>query len=216
MSLRGVHQTADLEVDFEPIGLGQAEAQFFRLLAHLVVIDGKAAAQDDVVEAVKCGAAEAEALGEGGEGGRGGEGGDTKNEVELRVDVALQADFASVGSDRLVGQIEIAAAGDFVGEKFAAGHVQALEAAFIQAAIENFVGVALDIEGGIFQEGEIDHVLRVFQVDQDGHAFASLGFKNGGEQAIQAEGREAFVDGVHMVFRFRIVKLWFDYGALLL
>ena len=123
----------DLEIDLEPVGLGQAEAQLLGLLAHLVVIDGESAAQNDLVQAVQRRAAEAVLLGEGGQRRGGGVGGDAEDDVVLRIDVLLQADFAAFGRDGAVGQIEIAAAGDFVGEEIAAGQFEFLESALLQA-----------------------------------------------------------------------------------
>ena len=142
-------------------------------------------------------AAEVVLFGEGGEGRGGRVGRDAEDEVVIRVDILFQAETSAVGREGLVGQVEIAAAGDLVGEEIAAGEVQFLEGAVLKAAVEDLVGMALDGEGGVFEEGEIGDVEGVLEVDEDGNAFSALGLEDGGQQAGQAEGGEASGGGVH-------------------
>lgn len=189
----GLWQTLDGEVDFEGLGAGQGETQLFGLAADLVVVHGQAGAEDDVVEAMEGGTAEPELFGVGGEWGGGGEGGDAEEDIEARVDVGGEGQTLAGGGIAVVGEVEVAAAGDGVGEQIAADQTELLEHALTQALVEDVVGVALDLEGWVGEEGEIAYVLRVGEIDEEADALAGGGGEDGGEQSGEVEWREGWV-----------------------
>ena len=104
--------------------------------ADLVVIDGEPGTEDDLIEAVEGGAAEAVLFREGGERSGGGEGRYTEDDLVLRVDVAGERELAAIGGPGFIREIEVAAAGDFVGEEVAAGEAEFRHHAIAQAAVK--------------------------------------------------------------------------------
>ena len=90
-----VRLAEDREIDLKIIGPGQAEAQFFRVAADFVVIDGQAGAQNDVVQAVQRRAAKTVLFGKGRQRRGGRKSGDAENDVVVRINVPFQTDFAA-------------------------------------------------------------------------------------------------------------------------
>ena len=115
---------------------------------------------------------------------------DAEDQVVIRINIALQAQFAPGGVHREVGQVEVAAAGDLVGEHLAAGQAEFCEDAVAQALVKSVVGDALDGQLGIGQKSVILHAVRVLEVDQHGDPLAGRRRKNGAQQPRQAERRK--------------------------
>jgi hypothetical protein len=88
-----------------------------------------------------------------------------------------------------VGQVEVAAAGDAVGEKVAALEFQRGEHAVLQAHVEVLVGVALDGKVGIPEELEADDVARVFEVDENADLLTGFWLERALDEVVEAEGR---------------------------
>ena len=91
IEVKGVNAAVVVEIDFDPIGAGHAQAKFFRLGADLAIIDRQAAAENRLVHAVKGRPAKTILLGVGGQRSRRRVGRDTKNDVVGRIDVPLEA-----------------------------------------------------------------------------------------------------------------------------
>ena len=183
----------EMEVEFDPVGAGHALAELFGLDADFVIIDGQAGAENDVIDPVQRGAAEAVLF--GGRGERRGRrvGRDAEDEIVIRIDVLLEAELATIGGVGLVGQVEIAAAGHFVGVDLAAFEAELVEDAVFQTLVEDIVRFFLHGEAGVLQEFEVLDIARVFEVDEDADALAGLGFESLLEQTAQTEGREGSV-----------------------
>ena len=142
----GAAPVLDGEIDLEEVGPGQREAQFLRLTADVIVVHRQPGAEDDRVETVQGGAAKAELFGQRGQGRGGGVGGDAEDDVEVRIDVGGEAERATGGGPGGVGQVQVAAAGDGVGEEIAAAQIEFGEDALFEALVEDVVGVPLDGE----------------------------------------------------------------------
>src|ERR1043165_8789559 len=109
---------------------------------------------------------------------RGRKGGDAQNDVVLGVDLFLQIHLSSIGSDGLLGQIEIAPARDFVGEQLTAAQVQFAQDPFSQRQIKQVVGMVLNFERAVTQKTEIPDLSRIGQIDQNGNSLPRLRRKN--------------------------------------
>jgi hypothetical protein len=166
-------------------------AELFGVGRDLVVVHGEAGVEDDVVEAVEGGSAEAVDLALGGQRGGGGEGGDAEDEVVDRVDVLFQRQLVAGAVPDFVGEVEVGAAGDLVGEHLAAAHPELGEGTVLEAAVEDLVGLFLDRVAVLVEEGEILHQGGgIREVGQDANAAAFGRQEHGAEQADEVEGRE--------------------------
>ena len=160
----------DLEIDLKVIGAGQAEPQFFGVAADFVVIDGKAGAQNNVIQPVQRRAAKSVFFGERRQRRGGRIGRDAKNDVVMGINLPLQIQFPPGGVKGRGGQIEVAAAGDLVGEQIAACQLQFRQPAVFQSLIKHIIRVALDGQALVLEEREIRDPARVRQVDENGDA----------------------------------------------
>ena len=162
-----------------------------------MVVHREAGVEDDVVEPVKGGTAEAVDLALGGQRGGGGEGGDAEDEVVNRVDVLLEREQTAAAVPDFIREIEVRAAGDLVGEHFAAGHSELVERTDLEAEVEDFVSLLLDGVASCFEEGEVFHQLgRFVEIGEDADAAALGRLEDRAEEADEIEGREVALFGV--------------------
>ena len=193
--LQGGFPARHLEVDLERVGAGHRQAQLLGLAADLVVVHGQPGAEDDGVDPVQRRPAKSELLRERRERRGGRVGRDAEENVEVRINVFREADLASLGSPGGVGQVQVAAAGDLVGEHLPAAKTQFRQDPVLQALVEHVVRVTLNGQRGVLQKGESCDLLRIRQVDQDADALARFGFEHGLEQSRKAELRKSAVRG---------------------
>ena len=139
--------------------------------------------EDDFVEPVEGGAAEAVLLGRSGEGSGGRVGGDAENDIILGIDILFEGEPAALGVDDEVVHVEIAAPGFFVGVQFSPGQAEIFAHPVVEALIKNVVGVFLDGEGGVFEKGEVLHLRGVVEVNQDAGTLPLLGLEDGLKKA---------------------------------
>ena len=136
------------------------------------------------------GASEAEAFSESGERGGGGVGGDAEDELIFLVDIGEEIDFSAEGIESGFGEIEVAAAGDFVGKHFATSELKFGDRSVVEALVDGFVGVALDGKVGVFEKGEGLDIAGIFQIDEDADFFPWLGIEDSLEEASEAKWGE--------------------------
>ena len=85
----------------------------------------------------------------------------------VRIDVLFQAHGGALGCHCLIGEVKVAAAGNFVGEDAAALESEFLHDAGMKRFVEKVYRVRLDREFGAFEEVKILHSCGIGQVDQD-------------------------------------------------
>ena len=179
---QGIRISGDDVIDFHLVGLGEAQTQFLRFGADRVVIDGKTALHDNVIETVHGGAAEAVFLRVGGEGGGGGVVAGAENKVIRFVDLFDEVHLVPVNIDRGFGQFQVAAAGGFVGENFAARQSKLFqESVFMKGLVKHFIGFFLNRVACFFQEGEVLEFAGIVQVDQHAHSTTVNVVEDGGK-----------------------------------
>ena len=115
-----------IEVDFDPIGSGHAQAQFFRLGADLPVVNRQSAAENGLVHTMQSSPAKTMLLGVGGQWSRRRVGGDAENDVVGRINVPFETDLMTFRSDGEIGEVEVAAAGDLISEDVTTGEAKFL------------------------------------------------------------------------------------------
>ena len=129
-------------------------------------------------------------FGRGGEGGGGGVCGDAEDDVVLGIDVFFKGEMIPVNVDCEVIEIEVTASGGSVGVEVSPGQGERFLGSVVQPLIKNIVGILLNGEVGIFQEGKILHAGRVVEVDENAGPFAFGRLENGLEQADKVEWGE--------------------------
>src|SRR6516225_7642981 len=102
--------------------------------------------------------AESVLLGESGERSRGRIGRNTENQIIIRVNVLLEADFVALRCDRQVRQVKVAPTGDRVGKQVATLEFQLAEHPILQASVEDLVGMSLNGQVRVLQKGEPRHL----------------------------------------------------------
>ncbi len=168
MELEGISCAFDLEIQLEAISPGQPLAKPFSVRADLVIINRQTAREDDLVEPVEGGAAEAELLALGRQGGGGREGRNGQDDVVVRINITVEAELPSLWIKALVLHVQIAAARFLVGENFTPGPAHGVEhATLAESPVESLVAVILDGQGFVLEEGKILDVRRIREVDQD-------------------------------------------------
>ena len=132
------------KIDLHPVRVCHAEAHFFGINAYIVVTHRETCAENGLIDPVKRGAPEAVLFGKGGEWRRGRVGRDAENDVVVRVNILFQTDYASIGRVGLIGEIEVAAACDFVGIHLAAAESEFRKCAGAEWLVEEVYGVFLN------------------------------------------------------------------------
>lgn len=193
----------DGEINFYLVGLCHAKAKLFGLAADIVVVNRKTGFENDFIDAVEGGTAEADFLGVGGKGGGGGEGGDAKEDVVVWIDILLEAELTAFEIPSFVGKIEVAAAGDLVGENFSTGETELGQDGVVEAFVENIVSVALDAVVRVFKVGPLGDFFRIVEIDEDSDSFPRGWIENGGEKAVELKGWEGACGGGHNFFNLR-------------
>ena len=184
------------EIDLHPIRLRHAEPHFFRIDADIVVTDREAGAEDGGVHAMQGSAAEFVLLRERGERRGGRVGRNAKDDVVVGIDVLFEAHGGAFGRHCLVGEVKVAAAGDFVGEDSAALESELLHDAGMKRLVEKVHRVRLDREFGVFKKLEILHPRGIGQVDENADALALAGGKGALEKGGEVEGRKDAARGL--------------------
>ena len=182
--------SVEQKIDLHPIGLGHAEAHFFGINAHIVVAHSETCAQDGLVDPVERGASEAVLLGEGCERCRGGIGRDAENDVVVRVYILLQADHTALGCVGVVWEIEVAAAGDFVGIHFAATESEFGQCSVAERLEEELYGVFLNREFWVLQKSEVLDVRCIREVDQNANFLSASWFKCASKEVCESKWRK--------------------------
>ncbi len=136
------------------------------------------------------GASEAEAFSESGERGGGGVGGDAEDELIFLVDIGGEIDFTAEGIEPDFGEIEVAAACDFVGKQFATREIKFGDGCVVKSLVDGLVGVALDGKIGVFEKGEGLDIAGIFQVDEDANFFPGLWVEDSFEEASEVKWRK--------------------------
>jgi hypothetical protein len=191
IEMKSMERAIVIEIDFDPIGSGHAQAQFFRLGADLSVINRQAAAENGLVYTVQSSPAKTVFLGVGGQRSRRGVGRDTENDVVGRINVPFETDLFAFRRDSEIGEVEVAAAGDFIGEDVTSGETKFLHRPTLKSLIKMSDRISLDREIGILQKLEVDDVAGIFKIDEDADFLAWFGFKGGFQQPREAERRKS-------------------------
>ncbi len=193
----GAAASQHLVIDLEAVGAGHGEAELLGLTADLVVIDREAGLQNDRVEAVEGGAAKAVFLGEGGQRSGRREGRDAEDEIVLGIDFGFEVEGASGRIDGGGGKVEVAAAGDLIGEEITGGDSPVAQHASTNALVKDLVGVALDGESRVVEEGEVLDLCRIGEVDEDRDPVTGAKGEDGIEEAVEIESRKLGIGGRH-------------------
>ena len=166
-----------------------------------MIVHREAGVEDDVVESVQRGSAEAVLFRLRGERRGGGEGGDAEDEIVVRIDVTIQREVVSGGVPDVVFEIEVRAVGAFEGEHFAAGHAEFLHRAIAQALIEMLVRVFLHGKAVLLEKREVLDEFRGFvEVHQHADPAAIRRREHGAQQADEIERRELALLGMKQDF----------------
>jgi hypothetical protein len=169
------------EVDLDRIRLRQGEAQALGIGGNLVVVHGEAGVEDHLVEPVQRRAAEAELLAFRRQRRGGREGGDAEDQVVVRIDIAIEGEVVAGAVPDVVLEVEVRAVGAAVGEHFAAGHAERVEAHC--GGRKSAVGVLLHGKSVAAEKREVlDELRGLVEIDQDADAAALGGLENGAEQ----------------------------------
>ena len=188
--------SVEQKINLHPIGLGHAEAHFFGINAYVVVTHREACAEDRLIHPVERGTPEAVLLGKSGEWRRGGIGRDAENDVVVRVDILLQTDCASLGRAGLIGEVEVAAACDFVGIHLAATESEFGKCAVTERLQEELHGVSLNREFWIFQKGEVLYLRCIREVDQNTNFLSGPWFERASEEVCESKWRKYTARGL--------------------
>lgn len=143
-----------------------------------------------MIHAVHGGTTKAEALSKSGQRSGGGVGGDAEDELIFLVDIVEEIDFPAVAIESDFREIEVAAAGDFVGKHFATSELKFGDGGVVEALVDGFVGVALDRKVGVFEKGEGLDIAGIFQIDEDADFFPRLWVEDSLEEASEAKWGE--------------------------
>ena len=178
------------ELDLDPVGVGDSLAELLGLDTHVVVIDGEAAGEDDLVDPMQGRAAESVLLRKSRQRGGRREGRDAEDDVVVRVDILGEAHLFALGSEGLVGEVEVAAAGKLISEDLPARETHLCKDLGVERLVERLNGVLLNRERRILQESVVLDLGGIFQIDQDAEALAGLGPECRFEKSLETEGRK--------------------------
>ena len=128
------------------------------------------------------------------ERGRRREGRDAEDDVVVGIDILGEADLLSGGVKGLVRKVKVASARKLVGEDFSAGEAHGGQDRVVQGLVERLDCMLLDGQGGILQEGEVLHVGRILQIDQNAEALPGFRAERRFQETLQAEGGESTCD----------------------
>ena len=101
-----------------------------------------------------------------------------ENDIVFRIDILFEGEASTLGVDDEVVHVEIAAPGFLIGVQLTSGQAEVLAYPVVEALIKNVVGVFLDGEGGVFEEGKVLHLGGVVEIDENAGPLSFLGFKN--------------------------------------
>lgn len=177
------------EIDLHGVGFVHAESHFFGIAAHIIVAHREAGAEDRVVDAMQGGSTEFVLFRKSRQRRGRRVGRNTKDDVVVGINFLLEADHRSIGRHGLVGEVEVAAAGDFVGVDAAALQAEFLHDAGVKRLVEKVYRVRLDRQLRVFEKGKILHLRAVGQVDEDAYPLARARFECAFEKVSEIEGR---------------------------
>src|SRR4030095_239266 len=111
--------------------------------------------------------------------------GNAEHDVVLEQDILDQPELTAARVPGSHGQIQIASAGDLIGEHGATSQPELSEDATVQTLKEDVVRVPLDGQRAIAEKAEILHPARILEIDQDTNPFAFLRIEDRAQQPAQ-------------------------------